>query len=312
VTGNIYLGRVEKTARLFADHWSNVAPGNFPSNTYTENLDSGRIKGYEISVNFEPEYKLNDIVSILTIVNYFQGDIEWGVDGMGEGYFAPFNYPEIFYGDGTVEYEGKERQWQIESGAGVKLSLDGFDVRGSALYTHYDLYSAYYRENDVGGAIAFGAGYNSFTRRLEEEMDIMSLTVGVGKQLTPYLTADIGIRYDLGWGEMSLYEANHSPYLSTDPSTITYVRVSDTDSYQDLTLSTSMTLSPMNRLSLMFGGMVTMPLSPLNYNLRGNSTGGADFIGGSGFPYAYEGGAMRGYNSRGWDYGGTLRIKFEF
>ncbi|MBN1571562.1 MAG: hypothetical protein JW984_00015 [Deltaproteobacteria bacterium] len=311
VTGNIYTGRVEKKASLFADHWSNVAPGNFPSNTYEENLNSGRIKGYEISANLKPEYKINDIVSILAVADYFQRDIEWKIDGMGVGYFAPFNYPEIFYGDGTVEYQGKQRQWEIESGAGVKLSLDGFDLRGNALYTHYNLYSAYYHENVVDDGLAMGSGFNSFTRRMEEEMDIMSLTFGVGKEFTPELTADLSIRYDLGWGEMSLYEANHSPYISGDPSTITYVRVSDTDSYQDLTLATSMTITPMSRLSLVFGGMVTMPLSSLNYNLKGYSTGGSDF-GGSGFPYSYDGDSARGYNSRGWNYGGSLRIRFEF
>ncbi|GEM_PF-2079049 len=311
VTANIYTGRVDKKATLFADHWSNVAPGNFPSNTYNENLDSGWIYGYEISANLEPEYKINDTVSIIAVVDYFQGNIEWVVRGTGEGYFAPFNYPEIFHGDGTVGYQGKQRQWEIESGAGVKLNLDGFDLRSSAIYTHYDLYSAFYRENEVVGAVAFGSGFNSFTRRLEEEMDIMSLTFSVGKEFMPELIADLSIRYDLGWGEMNLYEANHSPYISGDPNTITYVRVSDRDSYQDLTLATSMTIKPINRLSLMLGGMVTMPLSPLNYNLKGYSTGGADF-GGNGFPYSYEGNAARGYNSRGWNYGGTLRIKFEF
>ncbi|MEJ2068329.1 MAG: hypothetical protein P8Y09_10390, partial [Deltaproteobacteria bacterium] len=31
VTGNLYLGKTEKKATLFADHWSNVAPGAYPS-----------------------------------------------------------------------------------------------------------------------------------------------------------------------------------------------------------------------------------------------------------------------------------------
>jgi hypothetical protein len=311
VTANIYTGRVEKKATLFADHWSNVAPGAFPSNTYNENLDSGVIYGYEISANIEPEYKINEIVSVLATADYFQQDIEWVIRGMGVGYFAPFNYPEIFYGDGTVGYHGKQRQWEIESVAGVKLDLNGYDVRAGALYTHYDLYSAYYHENEVNEALAMGSGFNSFTRRIKEEMDIVSLTVGVGKEFMPELSADISLRYDYGWGKMRLYEANHSPYISGDPSTITYVRVSDRDTYQDLTLATSMTITPMSRLSLVLGGMVSMPLSPLNYNLKGYSTGGGNF-GGNGFPYSYEGDAARGYNSRGWNYGGSLRVKFEF
>jgi hypothetical protein len=126
------------------------------------------------------------------------------------------------------------------------------------------------------------------------------------------LTADLGIKYDLGWGEMSYYEAYRSPYAHGDPNTVTYVNVDDTDSYQNLTLSTSLTYVPIKRLSLLFGSMVTLPLDPLNYNMTGTSTGGTGTTNLSAQPRFYEGGASRGYNTRGWNYGGTLRIKFEF
>ena len=314
ITGNIYTGNVEKSATLFDDYMSNRFPRALSSNVYTENLDGGKIKGYEISANLEPEFKINDTVSIPALVKYSQGDIQWNVDGNGTGYFAPLSYSGIFHGPGTIDYEGKQREWEIVSGAGVKLNINDFDIRGSAYYTHNDYYSAYYSENIVNPTILVGnqiGGLTSYTTRTSEEKDIVSLTLGVGKEIHPQLIADFSLRYDLGWGEMNYYEAYHSPYAHGNPGTIVYVNTDGADSYQDLTLSSSFTYTPINRLSLLFGGTVKLPLDPLNYNMTGTGTGGRE-TSGNGQPRFYEGGATRGSNSRSWDYGGTLKIKFEF
>lgn len=315
VTGNIYTGMVKKNSVLWDDYMTSRLPGALPSDTYVEDLDGGKIRGYEISANIEPEYKINDTISIPVLIEYSQGNLTWNVSGNGVGYFTPFSYPGIYHGAGTIEYEGKQRQWEIMSGAGVKLNVNDFDIRGSAFYTHNDYYTAYYSENIVDPIALNGnpiGGLTSFTSRVNEERDIMSLTMGIGKELHPQLIADFGIKYDLGWGEMGYYEAYHSPYAHGDPNAIVYVNTGDTDSYQDLTLSTSLTYVPIKRLSLLFGSMVTLPLDPLNYNMTGTGTGGSGTTLGSAQPRFYEGGSSRGYNTRGWNYGGTLKIKFEF
>ena len=315
ITGNIYTGSVEKSAALFDDYMnSRFGPGTLSSNVYAENLDGGRIKGYEISVNIEPEYKINDMVSIPALIKYSQGDIQWDVDGNGAGYFAPLSYSGIYHGPGTVDYEGKQRQWEILSGAGVKLNINDFDIRGSIYYTHSDYYTAYYSENVVNPTVLIGnqiGSLTSYTTRTSEETDIVSLTLGVGKVLHPKLAADFSMKYDLGWGEMSYYEAYHSPYAHGDPGTIVYVNTDGADSYQDLTLSSSFTYTPIDRLSLLFGGMVKLPLDPLDYDMTGTGTGGRE-TNGNGQPRFYEGSATRGSNSRTWNYGGTLKIQFEF
>ena len=312
VTGNIYTGTVKKKTVLSDDYATLRFPGALPSDVYRDDLDSEGIEGYEISANLEPEIKINDMVSIPVLIKYSQGDIQWNVDGNGAGYFTPFSYSGIYHGPGTIDYEGKQKQWEILSGAGVKLNVNDFDIRGSAYYTHNDYYSAYYSENMVNPTIFNGnqiGGLTSYTTRTSEERNIMSLTLGVGKEINPQLIADFSMRYDLGWGRMNYYEYYNSPYAHGDPDT--FVEVNDRDLYQDLTLSSSFTIVPANRLSLLFGGMVKLPLDPLNYNMTGTSSGGINMT--APFqPRFYDGGASRGSNSRSWNYGGTLKIKYEF
>lgn len=82
------------------------------------------------------------------------------------------------------------------------------------------------------------------------------------------------------------------------------------DMYQDLTLTTGLTLTPVERLTIALGGMVKMPLDPLDYETDGTiviTPAGA-------FPTLLPGAGpfVRDYESSGWEYGGTLTITYEF
>ena len=82
------------------------------------------------------------------------------------------------------------------------------------------------------------------------------------------------------------------------------------DTYQDLTLTTGLTLTPAERVTIALGGMVKIPLDPLDYEMDGTVVVLPAPPPAGRLPR--QGPFTRDYESSGWEYGGLLTITYEF
>ncbi len=125
------------------------------------------------------------------------------------------------------------------------------------------------------------------------------------------LAADLGIRYDIGWGHREI-RTSLFDFLEYIDARELVVTADDRDMYQDLTLTTHLTLTPMDHLSIALGGMVKIPLDNLDYDMDGNASEVGGFIFAARPALFYGGPFDMGYESHGWDWGGLLSVTYEF
>ncbi len=306
------MGDVQKDSAYFESFTGNLATFLFrdPEMAYTEDFNSSELSGWDMSAKVNPELTLSDALSVPMFVAFNYRDFGWKVGGFPEGFFTPFTLLE-FGLDGLappIEYEYNDIGWDIGAGAGVKFSAGWGTLSGLLSYTHRDLRNNYGLAQPDSPA---GPSFTAFDRRDRERRDILSLAVVYEKEFSPMLAADLGARYDIGWGHREIYTTLTDAIEYIGPQKL-LITADDRDMYQDLTLSTHLTLTPMDHLSVALGGMVKIPLNNLDYDMDGDSSGL------EGFPLAfrpalfYGGPFDMGYESHGWDWGGLLSVTYEF
>ena len=132
------------------------------------------------------------------------------------------------------------------------------------------------------------------------------------KELSPALTAQFGIRYDIGWGSMDLDRNYNSRFaFITPPAPPLAASYDDTDLFQNLTLTSNVDLKATDRLTLSLGGNVTFPLDSLHYDLDGSAssslTAAVPF-----FPrLLFNGPSSLDADTTEWKYGGYLMLTYE-
>jgi hypothetical protein len=302
-----YMGDVQKEASYLEDFTGNLANFLFrdPSMAYNENFSASELSGWDMRAKVNAEYALSEKLSFPLYVAFDYRDFRWRVGGLADGLFGPFTLLEFGLGaDGEVlTYNDNENRWDIAAGAGVKYVADWGTVTGTLSYTHRDLRDNY-------GQADFAVVL--FDRRDRERLDIVSLGVTYEKEFSPMLSADLGLRYDIGWGRREI-GSTLIDELENFAFSQLITSVDAADSYQTLTLSTHMTLKPMDHLSVGLGGMVTIPLNSLDYDMHGYSTGLGALP-----PLAprpglfFDGPFAMGYETTGWDWGGLLSVTYEF
>ncbi len=297
VAAGFYFGGVNKDASLF----SSSDPGFTPP--YTEDLHSTDVRGWDIAAKVRPEFKVSDALSIPLVVDFWYKDFRWEVDGTSAGYFPAFNYSGIFQGPGTIEYENDTTTWDIMAGAGVKYNAGWATLSGMLAYTHWVFDNNYDQENVVLPVLA--SGLTLFSQDDTETRDIMSVALTLEKAFTDKFSADFGIRYDLGWACRQYDLFYDSPYEQGTPPLV--ITTEGRDVYQDLTLSNHLTFAPTERLKIVLGGFVTIPLDALDYDLKGSLSGLSDRR-----PWYAAGPVVRDYENTGWDWGGMLSLTYEF
>ncbi len=153
----------------------------------------------------------------------------------------------------------------------------------------------------------------AFTQRDKETKDILSLGVVFEKEFSSTLSADLGMCYDIGWGTRNIYTTLASVFETFPiPSPQLLIKNDGSGKFQDLTLTTHLTVKPTDRLSLAFGGMVKIPLETLDYDTNGNAAGLEAFPLADRPGYFFGGPFFMGYESRGWDWGGLFSVTYEF
>jgi hypothetical protein len=307
VEGGFYMGDVQKEASYLEEFTGNLATFLFrdPSMAYNENFNASELNGWDMSAKVNAEYALSEKLSFPVYVAFDYRDFRWSVGGLADGLFGPFTLLEFgLAGDGEVlTYNDNENRWDIAAGAGVKYVADWGTITGMLSYTHRDLRDNY-------GQADFDVVL--FDRRDRERLDILSLGIVYEKEFSPMFSADLGLRYDVGWGRREVGSTLIDDIESLIGFRQLITSADAADSYQNLTLSTHMTLKPMDHLTVGLGGMVTIPLNTLDYDMHGSASGL------EGFPFAarpalfYGGPFSMGYETTGWDWGGLLSVTYEF
>jgi hypothetical protein len=306
VAAGIYFGGVAKDASLYDDAFS----GQITPSLYTEDLNSSDVSGWDIAAKVRPEFKVTDALSIPLAVDFWYKDFRWGVGGTAAGYFGPLAYGGVFQGPGLIDYDNETKTWDITAGAGMKYNAGWATLSGMLSYTRWDFDNQYDQYNLVADTTFGLDGVTLFHQNDHETRDILSLALTVEKEFSPKFSADLGLRYDLGWGHRTYGFTYMSPF---ETSTVVplFVNTEGRDTYQDLTVSVNTTFTPMDRLSIALSSFVTIPLDSLDYDLDGSAVGWA----GAGTGYrvgAFEGPVFKDYENTGWEYGGMLSITFEF
>ena len=298
-TSDFLFGGVEKYARM---HDWNTTFGSPPAD-YREHLDDGKLSGYGFSGEADTEIFLTDTLSLTYLANASYNDTSWDVDGVAGGYFLPIVYYGLVYGPGTADYESEERTWNATGGAGMNYDLSGVVLHSLITYTRWERSSVFYQENtfNVGAAVPV----SNFTQRTDEELDIMNLKLGATFDVSPVVSMDLGVGYSVGWGRYNLYESTYSPASTTEFITT----AKDTDTFHDMTVGSSMIITPMENFNITLSAMGKFPLNQKKYNLFGSTDGASA----GGAPTGtWTGNTIRDYGSSTWNYGGTLSIGYEF
>ena len=299
-TTDFLFGGVEKSSRM---HDLNTAFGPPPAD-YREHLDDGKLSGYGFSGEADTEIFLTDALSLTYLVNASYNDTSWDVDGAVGGYFLPLLYYGVIYGPGTMDYESEERTWNATAGAGMNYTLSGVVLHSLITYTRWERSTAFYQENVITAG-APPVPFSNFTQRTTEELDIMNLKLGATADISSILSMDFGIGYSVGWGRYNLYESTYSPASVTEFITT----AKDTDTFHDMTVGSSMIITPMDNFNITLSAMGKFPLNQKRYNLSGTTDGAS--IGALPIS-AWSGNTIRDYGSSTWNYGGTLSIGYEF
>ena len=300
LSAGFYMGTIDKKSTIFDNYWDNagVPP---PSNTYTEDLTSNKLSGWEINCGLETDYMVSDSLSIPFFIDFSYRDMLWEVGGTASGWFTSWcllSPSTLILGPGTIFYKSDGETWDVEIGAGLEYKIGGFDFSAIASYTRWESSFSFYRRNSI-----LGIWLAYFERSTTETRDILSIEFGAAKEFNQKLSVDFNLLYNVGWGRLKYYENE----AFSPPPINAYNEVEGKDTYHDLGISFSLSYSPMEKLTISCAGMVKIPLNSIDYNLTGESkllpTGILDFYGG---PSTID------YNLRGWDYGGMLNIKYEF
>jgi hypothetical protein len=285
-----------------------IAAFTAPSSAYSDNTEGNDLYGWDIAAKVRPVIKVSDALSFPLVLDFTYRQLDWSADGYAYSYFTPVAYGGIFQGPGPIEYENSMRSWDITAGAGVTYDAGWATLAGLLSYTHSDLRNGYDQENNVVGV--YRPGLTAFTQRDNEKRDIVSIGMEIEKRFSPVISAALGLRYDIGWGRREYYTSYASLY-ETNPRAELRVVADDSDMYQDLTLTTGLTLTPAERLTIALGGMVKFPLDSLDYELDGAAVGWpAATVVTRRFPN--DSPFSRDYESSGWEYGGLLTITYEF
>jgi hypothetical protein len=326
LTTRFSFGTVHKESFRFDDYWASLSiPGwtgiAFPTSTYTEDLNSGRVFDWGVDYVLDAQYRLDDAVSVPFDFEFSYDHGHWDADGISSGYFAPQINGYFFLGPGTIEYNNDQAVWKLMIGSGITYKTDGYNLSAKAYYSHWDLSDEYGQHNDVvssitidaaGGGTVPLAGLSSYTEKSREMREVLSLELAVSKEFSKALTADFTVRYDVGWGHMNLQQFYMSPYEYYPPNAVLKVDITGRDVFQDLTLYADLFYSPTEHLKLGFAGMVKIPIDSINYDLGGNSSGVSttDILWNRNL--YLDGPASTDYNSRTWDYGAMFSASYEF
>ena len=299
---DFYLGTMEKKSRMYDSYYINN--GTLPAGTtYSERLDDGDIEGYGYNAEADTEIFLTDELSLTYLASGSYTDRSWDIDGVTNGFFAPYGYFGIYHGPGSITYENDEKTWHATGGAGLNYALARVTLNSLITYTHWENKTSYLENNN---AVDWAVGpYNAwFEERTKEDLDIISLKLGATAHVTDDITFDLGVGYGFGWGDYRYNVSSNSP-LSLGELTF---GGSDGDTFHDLSAGGSLTYSPFDRLNISLSGSGKFPLDKKAYNLSGTSAGGGAAIS----PLAWGGAGSRGYESTGFTYGGNFFIGYEF
>ncbi len=310
LAAGFYFGRVDKDASMHDDALIGA------DNTYTEDLDSSGVSGWDIAAKVRPQFKVNDKVSIPLVLDFWYKDFKWAVDGPSSGYFAAMSYGGPFQGPGTIDYHNDATTWDITAGAGVKYDAGWATLSGLASYTHWSFDNNYDQENMISSPVVFTGfnGLTSFSQDDKETRDFVSLGLTIEKEFSPTFSADFGMRYDFGWGHRQ-YDLAYTSRWETNPLAPLTISTDGRDTYQDLTLSNHFTITPIEHLSVVFGGFVKIPVDSIDYDLNGTAAG-LTTANAVVRQWGFEGGVLRAASddneNTGWEYGGLLSISYEF
>ena len=88
VAAGLYSGGVNKDADLFDSFFS----GSYTP-SYSEDLHSSDIRGWDIAAKVRPEFKVSDALSIPLVLDFWYKDFRWGVAGASSGLFCALRLP---------------------------------------------------------------------------------------------------------------------------------------------------------------------------------------------------------------------------
>jgi hypothetical protein len=310
VEAGFLFGGVDKSGTLYNGLIA-IAPIYKP---YVESLHSRDLSGWDIESAVDVTYAVSDRLSLPFFVDFAYADTSWEVDGTATGAFFSYALPELTYMPGPISYDNKNILWDICAGLGAEFNVGGWDMKLTGAYTHWESRNRYIETNVnnllflvVPGTVA------AFKEDAVERRDIMSLAIVMKKEFTPSLAAELGLRYDLGWGKMDLerHLRGGFDYLFV-PTPVLTMAYSGRDIYQDLTLTARMNYRPSDRLTLSFGGNVTFPIDPLGYKLDGSPSGLPVGIASMFFPrMLFNGASELDSVTTGWQYGGYFMLTYE-
>ncbi len=308
VEGGFIFGGVDKGDTL--NSTVAVVPAIF--RPHVENLASRDLSGWDIKTGLKVTYAVSDRLSLPFFADFAYGDTRWEVDGTAAGNFFPVDLPEIVYAPGPVDYENDSALWHITGGLGADFTMAGWDTEVTGAYTHWQNRNDYDQSN-VNSTVLFApiGATSVFEESIVEKRDIISLGLMMKRDFTPSFAAELGLRYDLGFGRMDLDRDYRSALAFFGaPAPTLSLSYTGKDVYQNLTFSTRMEFKPSDRLTLALGGAVTFPLDALDYELEGDVSG----IGTSVPPFlqlGFDGPTDLDSKTTQWQYGGYFMLTYE-
>ena len=314
-------GTVDRDGSYYDDIFGPAGFGLIPAGeslTNTEDLKSHDLFGWDIDASVQPTFIMNDALSFPVLVKFYYGDFGYNLDGPIDGYFATYDYPAVFRGPGSIEYDVSDEFWYITAGPGVDYSWKIFDFSSMVSYTRCEFSHTYDQVNNVVSSLVFIAnpidGLTFFHQQDKLVLDVISVDLGVAGAFSDAFSASFGVTYDFGWAARKYSHRSSSPYISPEGTVQTITMDKDTDTYQDLTLNASLSYRPpINGLMFSLSGMVKIPLEKMAFDMDGSTTYNVDTTTlGFFWPYGLGDPTYRGYSSQGWDYGGMLNVTYEF
>lgn len=278
------------------------------STGYTEDVDGGDLDGWGIEGDIELIVGLNDTLSIPIVLGASFDTIGWNADGMGYGAIDPNGVWYMVRSEGFIEYDNDFEAWDMNVGAGITYAMDGFTCTFMPMYTHREFSNDYSIFNRATGAVMPGAGDYIFTQSDKEVVDVLSFDIQVEKTFSDMLSGEFGLRYDWGWAERE-YDVYMLDPWQFAPNNYMDATNSGKDQFHDLTLTTKMSVTPVENLAISLSGMVTIPLNSLDYDLSGSAVG-MDPASANWFYRTI--GIGRDYKDSTWVYGGMLELTYEF
>jgi len=297
---NNYFGSVSKEAEAAVPYAG--------ATNYAEDVDHGNLDGWGIEGDLMMSVGLSDTLSIPIVFSMSYDTRDWSADGAAYGWMDSCGVWYFVRTEGIVGYDSDIEAWDMSAGAGVTYASDGFACTFMPIYTHREFTSDFSSFNRATGAIFPPAGDYLFTQSDKEVVDVLSFDIQVEKTFSDMLSGEFGLRYDYGWAKRDYDMHMISPWEFAAGNYLDATN-SGKDQFHDLTLTTKMSVTPVENLAISLSGMVTIPLDSLDYDLSGSAVGmdpaAANFL------YRTIG-IDRDYRDSTWVYGGMLELTYEF